>query len=201
MRTPILYLMISLAVPVFAMAQEKKADAPPPSDQEKAMMAAMEKLAAKGEPHRKLALLAGEFTVSAKCFMPGSDQPQVSQGTNKNELILDGRWLRSDFAGSMMGQSFTGLGLLGYDNSLQKYVGTWVDSMTTQIMQMQGTADASGNVITLTGESYCPAVGQRAQFRYVYTLGGNDSYKFEIYGPGPDGKEQKGMEITYTRAK
>jgi hypothetical protein len=28
-----------------------------------------------------------------------------------------------------------------------------------------------------------------------------DQYHFEMYGPGPDGKEMKMMEITYNRKK
>ena len=46
-----------------------------------------------------------------------------------------------------------GWGLTGYDNHEQKYVGMWVDSMTTSISTSLGTIDKSGKQFSFHRES------------------------------------------------
>ena len=43
---------------------------------------------------------------------------------------------------------------IGYDNRTKKYQMTWRDTMTTSTMIFEGTADATGKVITFTGEVF-----------------------------------------------
>jgi hypothetical protein len=65
-----------------------------------------------------------------------------------------------------------------------------------------GTCDPDGKIITMTGEASDPMSGKTNQkWRTVLRIESKDKHVFEMYGPGPDGKEFKQMEITYTRAK
>lgn len=176
-----------------------KAPAKIPSREE--MMAIMAKVGAPTEPHKRLAALAGDFKVVMSCKMPG-EAPMSMQGTNTNQMILGDRWLQSTFAGKVMDKDFKGIGLLGYDNAAKRYVGMWVDDMSTTMTYMEGTADPDAKVITLISENVDPVLGQKARARHVYTLNSNDSYKFEMYCTLPgESKEALMMEITYTRSK
>ena len=183
-----------------APAEDKK-PAPPQGGPTPEMMAKMQAAITPGEQHKKLAELVGTFDCTMTCWMPGAPEPMVSKGVNKNEMILDGRWLKGDFVGEMMGQKYTGIGLLGYDNAAKMYVGSYIDSMSTMMSQHTGQADASGNIITLHAENIDCMTGQKAKMRMVFNLTNKDRYTFEFFMPGADGKEIKAMEIIYTRAK
>jgi hypothetical protein len=162
------------------------------------MMEKMVKAGTPGEHHKRLEMMAGTFDAGMTCFGPMQMPP--SKGVTKNTMVLGGRWLQSEYAGDMMGQKFTGHGMMGYDNTGKKYQGTWIDSMGTQMTYFEGTADASG-AITVTTEGIDPMTDQKMKMKMVYVIQDKDKHTFTMYMPGPDGKDAKMMEIVYTRAK
>ena len=149
-----------------------------------------------------LAKAAGTFDAEVITKM-GPDAPETkAKGKEVSEMILGGRYLKIDFTGDMGGMPFSGTGLNGYDNVKQKWVSTWADSMSTGIMVTEGTADASGKVITFTGEYADPAEGGKMKkIRQVLKCTDDDHHEFEMYMPDPSGKEYRGLYIKYTRAK
>ncbi len=82
-------------------------------------------------------------------------KPEGSSGTSTFKMILGGRYLQQDFKGKVMGQSFTGLGLMGYNNLSKKYESIWLDSMGTAMMKGEGTFD--------DGEKMFKEAGRRAR--------------------------------------
>ena len=46
---------------------------------------------------------------------------------------------------------FVGHGTTGFDPATGKYVGTWIDSWSPTVMHLEGSCDASGKVLTMTG--------------------------------------------------
>jgi Protein of unknown function (DUF1579) len=183
------------------IADDKKpaAAAKPPTQEE--MMAAMAKLAALNENHKKLEQFVGEWKCDVKCWMAPGAEPEKTAGSAKNEMIMGGRYLKCEFSGNMMGQPFTGGNLLGYDNAKGKFFSLWIDSMSTGYMASEGTCDASGKVFTYISEFDCPIRKQHIKMRIVNTVIDNDSSKAEMYDTTPDGQETKSMEILYTRVK
>ncbi len=74
--------------------------------------------------------------------------------------------------------------------------------MGTGIMHMEGTADASGKVITLTGKMTDPSTGRDCDMKEVLTFTDDDHHTMEMYGPDPaTGKQFKNMEVKFTRKK
>jgi hypothetical protein len=67
-----------------------------------------------------------------------------------SRLICDGLWLVSDFEGS---SGFGGHGVHGYDVEKKKYVGTWIDSMSTLLHAKEGEWDAAKRTMTLWTEA------------------------------------------------
>ncbi|MBA2485920.1 MAG: DUF1579 domain-containing protein [Nitrospira sp.] len=167
------------------------------------MQAAMEtytKLATPGEPHKRMADRAGSWSTTTKSWMDPNKPPTESTGACEHTMLLGGRFLRQECTGDMMGQPYTGIGVLGYDNHTRKYVSTWMDSMGTGIFFMEGSAGKDGNTITQKGHYDDPIEGAM-KLRAITKLVGADHELFEMFGTGKNGKEMKMMEITYTRKR
>ena len=178
-----------------AVAKEKKAEKPM---EPQAMMEVYAKLATPGEPHRQFASLAGSWTTKTKEWMEPNKPPIESTGSAEMKMLLDGRFLQQEFTGDMMGQPYSGVGITAYDNLRRRYVSTWIDTMSTGIFMMEGTASADGKTITLKGQHPEPGGGYMTH-RAVWKIVDSNTQTFDMYGTHHGGKEMKMMEITYTR--
>lgn len=163
------------------------------------MMEIYRKVATPGAPHSLLAGMAGSWTTRGRCWMEPGQPPFESSGHSEQEMVLDGRFLAQKFTADMMGSPFTGLGFCGYDNHTGKYVSTWMDTMGTAIMYFEGTASADGRTITQTSRYNDPVQGPMT-WRSVTHVIDHNTFDFEMYATGKSGREEKMMEITYTRA-
>ncbi len=163
------------------------------------MMEIYKKLGTPGAPHRELAHMEGSWNVSGRFWMEPGRPPVESKGRSEQKMILDGRFLQEEFTGEMMGAPFTGLSFMGYDNHTEKYVSTWMDSMSTTVMVFEGSADADGGTITQTSRYDDPIKGPM-EWRSVTRPVDDDTMEFEMFTTDKSGKEEKMMEMTYTRA-
>ena len=183
---PCLVAML-LAAAVAANAEDKpKAaakPAAPPSQEE--MMKAWMAVATPGDAHKKLEPLAGSFTFTNRMWMDPSKPPEETTGTAEHKWTLDGRFLEERVEGTAMGQPFHGIGYMGYDNYKKKYVGTWMDTMGTMIMQSTGTVDASGKVFTTWSTMDDVVMKKPMKIKGVTTVVDPDHFNFEMWGPGP----------------
>ena len=165
------------------------------------MMAKWTAHATPGEGHKVLEGMIGKWNATSKFWMDPAAPPQESKGTAESTWVLGNRFVQQTFAGEMMGEKFTGLGFTGYDNTAKVYVNTWMDSMTTSIMYSTGTWDAAKKELTSKGEYADPMTGKNKTYRSVMKVVSDDQHVFEMHEAGPDGKEFKTLELTYTRAK
>jgi hypothetical protein len=179
----------------FAMAEEKK---PGGQMDMQAMMETYQKLATPGEPHKQLASMAGSWSTKTKSWMDPNKPPMESTGSCEQKMLLGGRFLQQECTGEMMGSSFKGVGVTGYDNHTKKYVSTWMDSMGTGLYFMEGTGSPDGKTITQEGSYDDPMEGSM-KLRGVTKIVDTNTEIFEMYGTDKSGQETKMMEITYTR--
>ncbi len=163
-----------------------------------AMMEVYTKLATPGEPHKVLASMEGSWNAKIKSWTEPNKAPMESEGTSKQKMLLGGRFLQQEFTGEMMGSPFAGIGVTGYDNHTRKYVSTWMDSMGTAILVFEGTAGADGKTITQEAHYDDPIKGPM-KWRSVTRIVDDNTHVFELYGADKSGKEDKMMEIIYTR--
>ena len=171
---------------------------------DEAMKKAME-LGQAGPENKKLEKLAGNWNFEMRWWKDPNGEPMTIKGTATYKALYDGRFLQQEVTSPPMmpgdTQPFHGMSLLGFDRVRKEYVSTWIDNMGTGIMISYGTADPSGKVITYKGEMSDPMSGNpAAKVREVVRLDSDDKHTFEMYSPGPDGKEVKAFDITYTRA-
>lgn len=180
-----------------ALAADEKAKTAAP--QMPPDMAEWMKYAQPGEHHKHMAKMVGTWKAHTKSWMAPGAPPEESDGTMTVTAVLDGRFFESVFKGTIMGQTFEGIGLDGYDMFKQKHVGTWADTMGTMILQFEGTCSDGGKRSEMRATFDDPMTKKRSYMRSVNTWKDEKTVVMESYSPGPDGKEIKNMEITFTR--
>ncbi len=147
--------------------------------------------------HAMLQQLVGTWDATVTTMMPGAP-PQTSSATTVYRAIGE-TWVECDFRGEMMGMTFIGHGVDGYDTLKKKYVGTWVDSMSNEILVTEGTHDAATNSTTMAAVGHDPATGAEMHYRMVSEMLGNDAFTFHMNVEGEDGKYFEMMKIEYKR--
>lgn len=192
-------LLVPLAVAAaLATALPAAAEERAPSPEEVAMMQAYQKAATPGPQHARLAAQAGTWDVVIRSWNAPDAPPSEETGFVVRTMMLDGRVLAERMQAKMAGEPFSGLGMTGYDNTTGRYWSTWTDSMSTGIMLSHGDCDEN-NTCTFTGSWTDPVTKQDVTARMVSHQESADVERFEMFAPGPDGKEAKMMEMTYTR--
>jgi len=162
-------------------------------------MAAWVKFMTPGPEHAELARMAGMWDVDTTAWMAPGAPPTRSTMTARFEMLLGGRFLKETITGDFDGMPFEGVGIVGFDNGTRQHVMTWYDTMGTGIMQGTGTMSADGKVCTWKATGTNPMTGQPAPMRMEKTMVDANTFMFNMFAPGPDGKEFKNMAMTYTR--
>jgi hypothetical protein len=174
---------------------ESKSDSANPAE----ILKKIETAGTPGPHHKALEPLVGEWNAEVKSWMSPDAPPTVTKGASKAEWAMDGRFVREQFSGEMMGKPFTGLSLTGYDNQKQKYNSLWVDTMSTSIFTAEGTPSDGAKVITFNGKMDCPVTGEKdMSVKQVLRIINKDKHIFEMHDVRK-GESSKTMEITYTR--
>jgi len=182
------------------LAQAQTGDKQPQlTPEQQAEMEAYMKAGAPGAPHQIMASPAGNYDVKLKVWHEPGGPAAEDVGTAKRTMTLGGRVLVEDLSCTMMGMPFTGHGMFGYDNVTGKYWGTWNDNMSTGVMVSEGTCDAQGKNCTFTGSFHDPVKKTLVTLRMNSKWTSPTTETFEMFGPAPDGKEMKMMEIIYTK--
>ncbi len=193
--------LLGLAVALSLGTRLNAADPKMTPEMEAQMKQAKER-GAPGANHKVLEPMIGKWTNKVTFWMKPGDKAQTTEGTNENVWILDGRFVKQDYKGDMMGKPFAGLGITGYDNIRNEYQSIWLDNMMTGIMLGTGPYDMTTKTIKTSGSFSCPMTGEKEHwYRTEWKVISNDKHTYTSYDKGPDGKEFKNMEIVYTRVK
>lgn len=150
--------------------------------------------------HEWLKQFAGEWDVETEAFMEPGQPPMKMKGT-ESARMLGGFWIVGENKGEFMGAPFTGIMTFGYDPEKKKYIGTWVDSNTSTLWQYLGTANASGKILTLETEGFCPLEGKVCQFKNTFEFKSKDHRVLTGTKLGKDGKWTTAMTVTARRKK
>jgi hypothetical protein len=163
-----------------------------------AIMEIYKKAGTPGDPHKLLAGWEGSWTTRTRGWMEPGKPPTESTGMCEQKLLFDGRYLQQVYTGDMMGEPFTGINLLGYDNHTRKYMSVWIDSMSTGIYYFEGAASADGKTITQVC-SYDDPVKGPCDWLSVTRIRDDKTLEYEMYLTPKGGKKEKMMEMTAVR--
>jgi hypothetical protein len=151
--------------------------------------------------HQWLQQLVGEWEAVGEAY-PAPGQPPMKIKGTESVRSVGGFWVVAENRSTMMDMPFTGVMTLGYDPERKKYVGTWLDSMSSYLWTYEGTVDSTGKTLTLETEGPCPmAPGRLSRIREVIELKGKDQKVFTSSVQAEDGKWVTGMTLNYRRKK
>lgn len=156
-----------------------------------------------GAGHRFLERLEGRFAIEGTIRPAGATRSSTWSGICRNWLILGGRFLmREHEAVSPIQGTMESLSLLGFDNSLGKYVETGCDTFATAIRPLgHGKLDATGDLLHLVAKQTDPESGQLIIIREVTTIISSNEHRTERFEKRPGEKERRICEIVYRRTE
>ena len=162
-----------------------------------------------GDPHRRLARMAGEWEGLYRLWF----EPDMlaSESTQRGSLrqVLGGRFLLHEYTWDFDGRSYAGLALYGFHIDEARWECAWVDSFHcgSSIMFAQADADATPqqppahfSVLGSYGDGQTPP-GPRWGWRTEIEQLDDDHLVITMTNITPDGAEAKAVEVRYARKK
>lgn len=189
----------------FLQPEGQPEDAPEAQPSPEEGIEQMKELSKPVAEHDVLKSMEGDWECDAKFYMAGPDQPpQTSKGISRNRVVLGGRYLVQHFQlDEFMGGPFEGMGIVGFDRATGAYVNDWIDNWSTGIMSMKGEFDPATKTMDWRGTFLMAGPGEPVEMpsHHVVKQPDADTIVMEFWHPGPNGAEQLGGEITYTRSR
>ena len=154
------------------------------------------------EHHAVLKAFEGTWAYTGSFWMTPDAPAETMTGTAECKMAYGDRFLKQKITGPWMGETFNGLGFIGYDNVKEAYVSTWLDNMGTGIMQVYGTYDNATKTLEFKGTMSCPMTGEKEHYyRSEWAVVDEDHSTYTSYARDAGGKEFKSMELAYSRVK
>ena len=188
-------MAVVLALAVSAGAQEKAQKAPDPE----AIAKALEKAMTPGEGQKKLGFLVGKYDVKVRTWVDPAEPPIESTATSVATWVLGNRYVQQMLAGYVMGEPWSGIGYVGFDNTMKKYVMTYMDSGSTGMEWYTGTMDAAGKHAKMTATIHDEVTGKPVPLELRVSVAANGEHVTELWQGDLTGKMAKVMELQYTR--
>ena len=150
--------------------------------------------------HAFLAALAGDWTYEGECSM-GPDQPWEKNSGKESGRTLGDLWLLLEGEVPMQeGAVGKTLFTLGYDVAKQRFTGTFVGSMMSNLWVYDGELDASGTALCLYADGPCFSTpGETQRYRDTISIREDGSRTLTSEMQGPDGSWTCFMRSRYTR--
>jgi hypothetical protein len=153
-----------------------------------------------GEQHKQLAKGLGTWDGVVKMWQDPATPPAESRCVTKVVSMMGGRFTKSETTGEMPGMGpFEGFGVYGYDNVGKTYQSVWLDTLGTGMSAGTGALSPDHKTMTWTMKFNDAGSGQETEMKEIERYVSDNAMVLEFYGPGPDGKEFKMMQIEYTK--
>jgi hypothetical protein len=150
--------------------------------------------------HEWLQQLVGEWETEGEALVEPGKPPVKTKGSESGRS-LGAFWVVLENKAEFMGTPFTGILSLGFNPEAGKFVGTWIDSMTSTLWTYQGTLDASGKILTLETEGPSPGdPGKKSRYREVIEVKEKD-HKVLASSVEKDGAWTTFVTMHYRRKK
>lgn len=177
----------------FAVQDNKKQEQTKPNE-----IPQMPEMPAPVEQHQWLKKFVGEWTTEFQLTSPDG-QSMKESGTESVRAVGD-FWITSDMRSTFLGDPYAAVLTLGYDPKKEKYIGTYVDSMTSLLWTYEGTLDEDKKKLTLMTEGEMPG-GEKVKFRESHEFKSDDHRIFTSEMIGPDGEFMEMLTVHAHRKK
>lgn len=166
-----------------------------------AAMAKAQKYVQPGEHHLKLERFLGTWETETRMMLPGGSTP-AEKGTATYSWLMEGRWLKGESSGSMMGMPVRTFTILGYDNFKMSYVTASVSSFDTALTTSEGDMDPSGKALLAYGTLDEYITGEHDKMvKYVWRFPSADEMVLEVHDLPIGEKNTQVVEIRFKRRK
>lgn len=203
MKKRVFILLVILIVFNFNVSllreKQKTQEAKKGVEEEVKRMDAWQQYAAPGQAHKRFERMVGTWTATIKMWSKAYPETFISKGVAKNELIMEGRYLKVSFEGIFEDVKFEGIGISGYDNIKKRYFSLWIDNMGTGYYLVEGKCEE--NVCNYYGTAIDPEHKSEYKTHEVHNFIDDSRWVNEVYQVNSLGEEFKAMEITYTRVE
>ncbi|MDA8016214.1 MAG: DUF1579 domain-containing protein [Thermoanaerobaculia bacterium] len=163
-----------------------------------AMMNRAREFTAPGEHHQLLSRFLGTWDTEFRITMMPNQPAEKGEATFG--WLVDGRWLKQESTGTLMGQPMQAFMILGYDNFKQSYVTATVGSVDTALLTSEGDLDPGGEVLITYGTLDEYLTGEHDKMvKYVWRFHSEDRMTMEVHDLPIGEKNTQVIEVTYTR--
>jgi Protein of unknown function (DUF1579) len=100
------------------------------------------------EQHKKILSGVGEWEGTLTSYMTPDQKPATSPA-HESVTPIGEFWVLSQFDCQFNGMPYHGSGHVGYDPEKKKYIGTWVDSMSSLFALMEGDIDPATKALVM----------------------------------------------------
>ena len=97
--------------------------------------------------HKALTATAGKWTGNLTIIMP--DGSKMDYPATETNTAIGPFWTQSTFNCLFMGTPYTGTGSMGYNPKTKRYIGTWVDTMSSYFALMEGEMSSDGKTLVM----------------------------------------------------
>jgi hypothetical protein len=180
-----------LGTSLFAPPQEA-----PKGEDMAAMMSKAKRFTQPGPHHKALERFLGKW--ETETTMMGS--PKAEKGKAEFTWLMEGRWLKGEATGTIMGHPLQTFSILGYDSFKQSYVFTQVTNFDTAMYRSEGDMDPSGKALISYGTLDEYLTGEHDKMvRSVWRFPSADKIILEVHDLPIGEQNTKVFEITYTK--
>jgi len=116
--------------------------------------------------HQWLQKFVGEWDSTVQILM--DPENPVSVSVTETYRPLGRFWVVGEIVSQSPEMPFSGRYTIGFDSETEKFVGFWIESMTSNLARYEGSTDAAGRTLIMETEGKCPIrPGHLTKFREV----------------------------------
>lgn len=168
-------------------------------DKSKDPQASYDPRSAPGAGQKFLEKFVGDWDVQ-KVFHSRSGDPVITKGECHQEMINDGRFLKSDFVFPDAQGRITGVGLIGFEPATGFFTSVWADSRSTKMSIRQSRDPFDGNQIIMSSMPVAGNVREARPSRNVTHLEDNGrKIVHQQYAINSDNTERLMLELILTK--